>query len=137
MGLVKKNIVSILCGVVAIAAIVAWFWPVGGMFADLQTELDTRASTYQQVDQLRTAPRKLPTLVLEAGEQATLDRFPNDKVIEVGDRAVAALKDQSKRMLDTVSGRNVHKPLVAGSLPRPIGRTRFDFVEDYLAVLGY
>ena len=34
MDIVKKNILSILCGVVAIAAIIAWFWPVGGMFDD-------------------------------------------------------------------------------------------------------
>lgn len=137
MELVKKNIASILCGVVALIAIVAWFWPVGGWFQDLQSKLDARAAAYKEVENLRTAPRKLPTLVLEANEQANLDRFPNEKVIEVGNKAVTALKEQSKRMLDTVSGRNVHQPLVPGSLPRAVGQLAFDFVEDYLVTLGY
>ena len=137
MEMVKKNIVSILCGVVAIAAIVAWFWPVGGMFGQLQTELDERAAKYKEVEQLRTAERKLPSLVLEVGGQEPLTRFPNEKVIQVGEVATKALTEQSNRMLKTVSDRNVHQPLVPNSLPRPLGRTRFDFVEDYLARLGW
>lgn len=137
MEMVKKNIVGILCGVVALAAVVAYFWPIGGMKQKLQTDLNGRADTYKQVEQLRTKDRTLPTLVLEAADKAKLERFPNEKVIEVGERAVNALKDQSKRMLNTVSERNVHQPLVPGSLPRPVGRKNFDFVEDYLTKLGY
>ena len=71
MDIVKKNILSIACGVVAIAAIIAWFWPVGGMFATLQGDLDGRAKTYTDVETLRTAQRKLPSLVLEGGPRSS------------------------------------------------------------------
>src|SRR5687768_4536153 len=108
MEMIKKNLVSILCGVVAIIAVVVWVWPVGAMMGDLQAKLEKSKQDYNAIEALRTAPRKLPDLVLEGGEQKTLDRFPNDKVIEEGLRKTKALTDQSNEMLKTVSERNVH-----------------------------
>ena len=34
-----------MCGVVAIAAIVAWFWPIGGMYGTLKADVDKSAAT--------------------------------------------------------------------------------------------
>ena len=139
MDIVKKNLLSIVCGVIALAAIVAWFWPVGGMFGSLQSDLDARAKTYQDVETLRTAQRKLPTVVLEGGasaEQAMLDRFPNEKVVELGRQKTKSLTEQSNRMLATVTKLNVRKPLLAGSLPQPSPSARTAFPQKYFLELG-
>jgi hypothetical protein len=137
MEMIKKNLVSILCGVVVIVAIVVWVWPVGAMMGDLQAKIEKSRQDYDAIETLRTAPRKLPSLVLEGGEQqATLDRFPNDNVIKEGERKTKALTDQSNEMLKTVSERNVHVPLVPGSLPSATGRPANDFVLAYLRRVG-
>ena len=60
---------SILCAVVAIAAIVAWFWPVGGLYEALAADVDASKQKYDQVVTLHKQERKLPSLVLgEYGE---------------------------------------------------------------------
>jgi hypothetical protein len=43
---IRKNIVSLCCGVVAIAAIVLVFYPLGGMVDDLSTQANTHAGVY-------------------------------------------------------------------------------------------
>jgi hypothetical protein len=136
MEIVKKNMFSIVCGVVAIVAIVAWFWPVGGMFDKLQSDVKARAATYDQVDNLRKAKRTLPSLVVEGGEQPVLGFLPNEEVIKAGKAAADKLTAQSKRMLDTVSNMNVRKPLVPRSLPIAESGARASFAARYLAELG-
>jgi hypothetical protein len=137
MEIVKKNIASILCGVVAIAAVVAWFWPIGGMYSTLKADVDKSKQQYDQVEQLRKAPRKLPTLVLEGTpEQAELKSFPNEKVIKAGKEKTAALTAQSKQMLATVTQLNIHKLLVPDSLPNPNSTAAQVFPTAYLEELG-
>jgi hypothetical protein len=137
MEIVKKNIASIVCGVVAIAAIVAWFWPIGGMYSTLKADVDKSKQQYDQIEQLRKAPRKLPTLVLEGSpEQAELKSFPNEKVIAAGKAKTAALTAQSKKMLDTVTQLNIHRPLVEGSLPSPSQLAAQVFPTAYMEKLG-
>jgi hypothetical protein len=137
MEIVKKNILSILCGVVALAAVILLFFPISGWFESLQSELNTRGAKYTEVETLRTAPRKLPTLVLNGTEQAVLDRFPNEQVIKVGQEKTASLTAQSKNMLDTVTKLNVREPLVPGSLPRANSQARNEFPGEYLTMLGW
>jgi hypothetical protein len=137
MEIVKKNIASILCGVVAIAAVVAWFWPIGGMYSTLKANVDKSKQQYDQVEQLRKAPRKLPTLVLEGNpEQAELKSFPNEKVIAAGKAKTAALTAQSKKMLETVTQLNIHRLLVPDSLPNPNSTAAQVFPTAYLEALG-
>src|SRR5687767_7075702 len=137
MDMVKKNIVAILCGVIAIAAIVAWFWPVGSMYEALDTELKASEKQYQDVKTLHKAPRKLPTLVLDPGtEQASLEQFPNEAIVKLGKEKTGQLTEQSKRMLETVTKLNQREPLVEGALPKPDGRVNFDFAEEYLIRMG-
>jgi len=40
MEIVKKNILSVICGVIALIALIALFWPIGGMYSDDQVKLD-------------------------------------------------------------------------------------------------
>ena len=32
MELVKKNVVNIVCGLIAVLAMIAWLWPISGMY---------------------------------------------------------------------------------------------------------
>ena len=57
MELVKKNIVSVVCGVVAIAAIVASFFPLGGYVEELQGALNKSKTDYSSLDTLRNRER--------------------------------------------------------------------------------
>jgi hypothetical protein len=137
MEIVKKNIASIVCGVIAIAAIVAWFWPIGGMYQSLRADVLQSKKQYDDVEQLRKAPRKLPTLVLEGNaEQADLKSFPNEKVIAAGKAKTAELTKQSKDMLQTVTQLNIHTPLVPGSLPSPNSPAAQVFPTLYMEALG-
>jgi hypothetical protein len=137
MDIVKKNILSILCGVVALVGVVVWFFPLGGMYDDLQKEVNGSKQLYTEIESLRKQPRSLPNLVLEETERQQLGRFPNDKVIAAGKQATEAMKAQSDRMIGTVTDLNKHELLVPGSLPVPRdGRTPIDFAQEYFARLG-
>lgn len=136
MDIIKKNMFSVVCGVIAIIAVVAWFWPIGGMYDQLRSEVQASAKTYQEIENLRKQPRNLPSLVLENSTQDPLERFPNDRVIQIGRQATKALTDQSDRMLKTVSSLNIRPPLVPGSLPRANSKARSDFPRLYLEELG-
>ena len=137
MDIVKKNFLSILCGVIALVGVVLWFFPLGGMYDTLQKEVDGSKQTYNEITTLRKQPRSLPNLVLEETEREQLGRFPNDKVIAKGKEATEAMKAQSDRMIGTVTDLNKHELLVPGSLPVPQdGRTPIDFAQEYFARLG-
>jgi hypothetical protein len=135
MEIVKKHLLSILCGVVAIAAVVALFWPISGMYEGLQADVEKSEQMYKTVENLHKAERRLPSLVLDAVEQPRLERFPNERVITVGQEKTTRLKEQSDRMLKTVSELNFRKPLVSGSLP-VADSARTEFPEVYLTYLG-
>ena len=138
MAIVKKNMFSILCGVIAIIAIVAIFWPIGGMYNELQADVQKTADLHKQIDTVRTTPRKLPSLVLDQGvEQQPLTRLPNEKVIAAGLEKTRALTDQSNLMLKTVSDLNIHPLLQPDSLPRAEGTLSISFVNKYLERLGF
>ncbi len=57
MEIVKKNILSIICGVIALLAVVALFWPISGMYADAQTVLDGRKKAFTDIVSLKQSPR--------------------------------------------------------------------------------
>ena len=69
MDIVKKNLVSIICGVVALVALVAVFiWPLDGYYTDLKTKTTARAAIYKKVDDLMGKSRSLPVLDLTQAE---------------------------------------------------------------------
>ncbi len=120
MDIVKKNILSIICGVIILLAIVSLFWPIAGMRQNLKDQLEKRTKVYDQFETLRKKTRAWPVVDLE-GESTTgqkLDQFPGDKVIEHGEKVTHDLAEQSKAMLDTALAINLHKPLVEGVLPK-------------------
>jgi hypothetical protein len=137
MELVKKNIISVICGVVAIIAIVASFFPLGGYVADLQKSLDTSKSTYGTLDGLRTKSRTLPVTKLdEATTPAPLAIFPNPEVIEKAGAVVKEVEGQSIKMRDAAIAMNKKKQLVEGALPEPRPPLDIRFRDRYVALLS-
>lgn len=132
MDIVKKNIVSIICGVVALLAVIAVAWPIGGMYADATKQLDERKKVYDRVDALRKKPRAWPAIDWESSTQEPLKRFPNDVIIKEGERVRGAVHEQAEQVVQDTVRDNRHEPLVPGILPNP-GDRRFEFQRAYLA----
>src|SRR5688500_12956102 len=133
MDIVKKNILSILCGVVALVGVVVWFFPINGMYDALAEDVKKQAALYGQVEGVRTQPRNLPTVELGGEtERKPLGRFPNEEVIKEGERATQAMKGQSERMIGEVTKLNIHELLEPNSLPTIEGNAHFNFIDLYL-----
>ncbi len=77
---IKKNGVAIACGVVAVAAVVLSFYPLGGKRQELQTALQSRAGMMGQIDGLLHKQRTLPAI--DGGEPKAIEKFPNETVIK-------------------------------------------------------
>jgi hypothetical protein len=138
MEIVKKNIVSILCGVVAILALVAIYWPVGGMAHDLQTKVEkSKSDYYSKLVSLRSSKRKLPVVdpLNPNAEQQQLSQFPTEEVIKSGEKARDDVQKMSQRMKEMTVEKNRHQPL----LPMSYGQApdSFAFQKAYLQYLGY
>ncbi len=102
MEVVKKNVMSIACGVVAVAAIVAAFWPVGGFFTTLKDNATQRASAYGALSGLISKTRQLPLTDPSKTTQDPLTVFPTQPIIDAGDAATKNVHDQSVNMVKTV-----------------------------------
>lgn len=137
MELVKKNIASILCGVVVILSLVALFWPISGWVSGLQTSVNNSKKNYaDKMQSLMTASRKLPvTNALDStAEQPALKQFPTDQVIKLGEEVKDQVQKQAQEMLETTIQRNRHKPIVEMSVLHPTDP--FQFQRAYLQYLG-
>jgi hypothetical protein len=125
MDFVKKNLVSLICAVVALAALVAVFiWPLGGRFAELQEKVDKRLALDKKASGLLNKKRTLPVFdpnPTATADADTLPRFPSAEIIKVGSKAVEKMHAQSGVVYDTAWRMNQQgKGLVAeGSLPAP------------------
>src|SRR5665213_204655 len=97
IGTAKKNLFTIVCALIAIGAIVATYWPLGGMVDALKGEADTRASLYGQLDGLVTQSRKLPLTDPSKTTPDDLTTFPNEKTLEKGKAATDDVSAQSQK----------------------------------------
>src|SRR3978361_2290067 len=100
MDLVKKNIVSIIFGVIALAAIVVAFTMLPSSKAALQTKLDARKATHEQWAALQTKNRPLPSVNPDSPTQENLSGFPNQKIIDQGTAVVAEVEKESNAIRD-------------------------------------
>jgi hypothetical protein len=138
MEMVKKNILSVICGVIALLALVAWFWPIGGMFDREQLALNTKQADYNKLKTLVSTPRKWPVTGSESDPAVPLKRFPNEQIINDGNRIKDLVRVQADKMLAvTVEGDpslklqgNSHAPLLPDVFPNPRER-RFNFQSAY------
>src|SRR5690348_7499465 len=137
MDIVKKNIVSILCGVVAILALVAIFWPVGGMTKELQDKVEkSKSDYYAKLTSLRSAKRRLPVVdpLNPNAEQQQLSQFPTEEVIKSGEKARDDVQKMAQQMLEITIEKNRHKPLLDMSFAH--APDSFAFQKAYLQYLG-
>src|SRR5689334_13984370 len=138
MEIVKKNILSILCGVVALLALIAIFWPIGGMTQDLQAKVDkSKSDYYNKLTSLRTAKRMLPVVdpLNPNAEQQQLRQFPTEEVIKSGEKARDDVQKMAQQMKEMTVEKNRHQPLLPMSYAQP--PDSFAFQKAYLQYLGY
>lgn len=135
MDIIKKNILSVICAIVALVALIASFWPMGGQYAQLRGELETRKGVFDTADRLLKKQRPIPTTTVDAADQSaekpTLDVFPSRDVIDKGKAAIEQVRQESLEMFDSLVKLNEHKLLVEASLPSPSDVQIFQFVRDY------
>ena len=119
MDIVKKNLISIIAGVVAIAAIAVAFTMVSSKRAELQTKLTSSAGTFTTLHGLLTKDRTLPTVDPDHPTAEKLTKFPSNKIIEQGEQITKKVEAESTAMRDAAVKMNIHTPIVPGSLPNP------------------
>src|SRR5688500_5047803 len=117
MEIVKKNIISIIAGVVALAAIAVAFTMLTSRAEELKTDLAARQQAYSQLEQLLKKDRTLPTISLEKAEAEKLTKFPSQKIIDQGDALIKGVETASKAMVVAAVEMNKHLPLEPGALP--------------------
>jgi hypothetical protein len=132
MQVLKKNLASLIFAVVAILAVVSVFWPIGGWYDQLQTQLDRRVAVAGQMTSLASAPRMMPTLSPDQATPAQLTVFPVQEVINAGIAATGQVTAQAAAMVDTAVKANRHSDLLfPNCLPKPDDSTRFSFAQKY------
>jgi hypothetical protein len=124
MDIVKKNIVSIIFGVIAIAAVVANFYPMGGKRQQLKEEAGQHAAKAEELKNLMDKPRKLPVVQPGSTEETPLPGFPTHQALDAAKAATEQVNKAADTLMDKTSGDlNRHTPLVQGALPGEPGNT--------------
>lgn len=98
MEIVKKNIVSIVCGVIAVLALVAVFvYPLPGYYEDLHKRAAERAAKAQKINSLMNKQRSLPVVDLENPEAEKLPvSFPSKLYLKAADDLRKGLSRESR-----------------------------------------
>lgn len=134
MQIVKKNILSIICGVVVIIAVVFYFVFVSGkMYPDLEAAAKDRKSQYETLSNLLGKSRSLPVIELKTAEPVPLPVFPTLPVIEHAKQVTDTLTGQSKQILAMAVQMNRHEPLVTEPrvFPKPTDTAKLVFRDAY------
>src|SRR5262245_37479285 len=116
MDMVKKNLLSIICGVVALAAIGVAFTMLPSRANEHTTQMEGRKPAYDQLHQLISNERQLPIVNPDNPNQDRLPVFPSEKVIKKGEEINGQVKKESEDLRDAAKTMNEHKPLVPGAL---------------------
>lgn len=132
MEIVKKNMVAIILGVIALAAVAAGFYPLGGMWAELKQVGEGKKGALDEAKGLAGKTRNAP-VTSSTGEPRPLDVFPNPRVIEAGLKQVGQIKDNTDQFLKGAMERSKRDLLVPGSLPGVPGQSggQISFRREY------
>ena len=131
MEIVKKNIVSIVCGVIAVAAVVVHFvWVSGSLYPKLDQDAKARQSNYDTLVNLMGKDRKLPVVSLKSSDPLPLPNYPTVPVIEKAKLVTTALSGQSKQIMDVAVQMNQRPPLVP-VFPKLDDNKKFAFRDAY------
>ncbi|MGH7175968.1 MAG: hypothetical protein ACREJC_01185, partial [Tepidisphaeraceae bacterium] len=137
LELAKKNVVSLICAIIALLAIGAVFWPITGKFDDLNTEVNNRKSDFSALDSLLKKGRTLPQTDPNEAEAQPLDVFPTRDVIAKGKSVTEDVASQSKAMKDKADEMNVHAPLLAGVFPDVRRLSAGKFQAEYQKAMDF
>ena len=137
LAVIKKNILSIICGLLALAAIIAIFWPIDGYFGQLQTQVDTRKAANSTATLLLRKQRTLPVLDPLSTDPQPLKGFPTVTVIARGKTATEAINDESVAMLKAAMSLVGHQPLVPDALPNGNTMDASDFRVKYQQIMTF
>jgi len=132
MEIVKKNILSIVCGVIAIAPVVVYFVYVhGSLYPSLEEQAKVRQSNYDTLVNLMGKPRNLPVVKLDKADPVPLPGYPTIPVIEKAKEVTGKLTGQSAQILKVAVDMNRRPPLVQGVFPKPDDTSKFAFRDAY------
>lgn len=129
MDIVKKNVASIIFGVIALIAVVLAFFPMNGKFDEINKLLDERTKKYQQAEGILKKSRLLPDVdLVSTSAQKPLTEFPSPKITAMAKGFMDQLISQSRGVLETAVQINQRESVVGakdlvlltpGSLPEP------------------
>lgn len=133
MDIVKKNLVSIICGVIALVALIALVWPIGGMYGDFKADLEKRAKVNNEITALVNQRRLEPIIDPSQNTPVALKSFPNRERIAQGDDFTKKVAASAQEVLTTALdyNRRGHDLLLPGSLPRPDQAAKYAFRTAY------
>jgi hypothetical protein len=139
LDFLKNNAFALACGVVAVLAVVAPFYPFGGMILALTDKANQEATQYGTLSSYQRQ-RHQPQIDPTKTTPVDLTGFPTREQVEAGKAAVAKLATESQAAMDVLESLNdlkVHPPLVADALPTPVSDTpKFIFADVYKRVLS-
>ncbi|MFI5380302.1 MAG: hypothetical protein ACHRHE_13465 [Tepidisphaerales bacterium] len=119
MQIVKKNILAIICGVVALLSIVAIFWPINGKYEEIVQQLQQSARTNQDLVNIKRQGLdcRLPIVDPQKTEAPQLEGFPTEKVYKVGIEVVKKMQEQSAELMARAIADNRRVPIEPRALP--------------------
>jgi hypothetical protein len=124
MDIVKKNLLSIIFGVIAILCVVANFYPMGAKREQLRTEATEHASKAEALKTLLTKPRSMPVVKPGSTENEPLQGFPTKQALEAAHTATEQVNKAADTLMAKASTElNEHKPLADRALPGVPGET--------------
>src|SRR6267142_1100327 len=98
MDTVKKNMWSIVCGVVAVLAVASTYYPLSGKLVELNDKLNGSAAEERKFKQLITLNPNMPVIDPKTSEVKPLGMFPTDRVIEKGRQVVGKVHTESEKL---------------------------------------
>ena len=133
MEIVKRNLLSIICGVIALIAVVSIFFPMEGFYDDLAAKLQKSKTEEEAIKTQMGATFNLPTIDPKKTEPTPLPEgaYPYTKLIEDGKKVVAELATQANELVNRSREFNKRPQLVEGALPNAVGAARSTFKSQY------
>ncbi len=139
MDLIKKNVVSVLCGVVAIICVILIFFPFGGMYETLRENVKKSWTTGENIRTVMNKPRTWPSLSSKEEDKLPLEQFPTAAIYNHGKSMTTDWNNQATLFLQVAidAQKKQLQPLVPGALPSlnspAVGRA---FIDNYQRKFG-
>ncbi len=133
--ILAKYWVGILCAIIALAAIITSFIPLGGYHEELHNKLKASAANYSSAQSLMTKTRYQPIIPGQASA-LPLTTFPSQSIINSGKALRDTLNTESVAAFDAIVQKNRHDQLKAGVLPSASGVEPLNYRIAYVARTG-